>query len=88
VKSAAGAGDACTVADMSVRAKFKVESVTAFEGGNSKVTLRPVTSGSEENKTFYKWTPSGSIELSAINETAAAEFTPGAEFYVDFTKTP
>ncbi|AOY88635.1 hypothetical protein BKP64_10895 [Marinobacter salinus] len=70
---------------MSVRAKFKVESVTKFDNGNS-VKLSPVTSGSEENESFFHYTPFGTIEIGTINENAAADFTPGAEFYVDFTK--
>lgn len=71
---------------MSVRAKFKVISITHFDGGSSSVKLTPVSSGSEENRQFYKWTPGGSIELSTINETAVAQFVVGAEVYVDFTK--
>ncbi len=70
---------------MSVRAKFRVESVTKFENGNS-VKLTPVTSGSEENESFFHYTPFGTIEIGTINEGAASQFTPGAEFYVDFTK--
>jgi len=71
---------------MKVRAKFKVESVTKMSGGSNSIRLHPVMSGSEENKAFYKWTPGGSIELSTINDEAAAQFAPGLEFYVDFTK--
>jgi hypothetical protein len=70
---------------MSVRAKFRVTSVTQFENTSSKVTLQPVTNGSKENEQFYKWTPGGSIELSTINAEAAAQFVPGKEFYIDFT---
>jgi hypothetical protein len=70
---------------MSVRAKFKVECVTKFKDSSS-VRLCPVMSGSDENKAFYKWTPGGSIELNTINDEAAAQFAPGAEFYVDLTK--
>lgn len=69
----------------SVRAKFKVISVTTVEGGLSSVKLQPVTSGSDENKEFFKYTPSGSIDLSTINAAAASQFVPGAEMYVDFT---
>ncbi len=69
---------------MSVRAKFKVESVLQTQNGHS-VQLQPVTTGSEENKTFYKYTPGGKIELSTVNVAAAEQFVPGKEFYVDFT---
>lgn len=67
------------------RAKFKVTEVIERDGGSLEVKLLPVTSGSPENENFYKWTPSGSISLSTINEEAAKQFKPGKEFYVDFT---
>lgn len=70
---------------MSVRAKFKVATVTESEGGVKTVKLHPVSSGSPENAEFFKWTPSGSIELGTINPAAAEQFKPGDQFYVDFT---
>jgi hypothetical protein len=57
-----------------------------MENDASKITLSPVTSGSDENKAFYKWTPGGSIELSTVNTEASKQFDPGKEFYVDFTE--
>jgi hypothetical protein len=69
---------------MAVRAKFRVTSITSYEGGSTAVKLVPVVSGSEENKRFYKYTPGGHIELSTINEEAAAQFAVGKEFYIDF----
>lgn len=74
---------------MSVRAKFKVVSIkrTQFmDGPGSVVELSPVVSGSAENKEFYKWTPSGRIELGTINESAAEQFEIGKDYYVDFSK--
>lgn len=71
---------------MSVRAKFKVDSVE-HTADSATVKLTPVVSGSEENKTFYKWTPSGLIMLATINKEAAKQFEPGKEYYVDFTPT-
>lgn len=70
---------------MTVRAKFKVNEIVDRGQNGSVIRLQPVTSGSEENKLFYKYTPSGNIELSTINEDAAKQFKVGAEFYVDFT---
>jgi hypothetical protein len=72
---------------MSVRAKFKVHSVTEREGGLKEVKLDAVTNGSPENASFFKWTPSGSISLGTLSPAAAGEFSPGKEFYVDFTAT-
>lgn len=69
-----------------VRAKFKVVSVTEGEGGLKTVELHAVTSGSPENEKFFKWTPSASIKLSTINQDAADQFKPGLQFYVDFTQ--
>lgn len=70
---------------MTVRAKFKVTSITETEGGNKQIKLQPVTSGSPENAEFFKWTPYGSIDMGTVNPAAAEQFKPGAEFYVDFT---
>lgn len=70
----------------SVRAKFKVASVTEQEGGLKTATLHPVTTGSPENEQFFKWTPSGQIQLGTINPKAAEKFVPGKQFYVDFVE--
>lgn len=70
---------------MSVRAKFKVTAVTQTESGNT-VQLNPVTTGSEENKKFFRYTPAGRIELSIMNDEAAKQFEVGKEYYIDFTK--
>lgn len=67
-----------------VRAKFQVYEVAKTLSGH-KVVLQPVTSGSEENKEFFKWTPSGKIELYCINDKAVEQFEVGKEYYVDFT---
>ncbi len=69
---------------MSVRAKFRVEEI-AKNIYATRIKLGPVTSGSEENKAFFKATPVGSIEIGTVNDEAASQFTVGAEFYIDFT---
>jgi hypothetical protein len=68
-----------------VRAKFYVESVTPYTDDATTVLLRAVTSGSEENKSFWKYTPSGTIQMTISNPNAAAEFEDGQEYYIDFT---
>ena len=70
---------------MSVRAKFKVYSVTKRQDAWD-VNLQAVSSGSKENESFWRWTPAGEIRLSTINPGAVEQFEPGAEFYIDFTK--
>lgn len=79
---------------MSVRAKFYVGEKTvrsnhphpnADNQPMEVVTLYPVNGNSEENASFFKWTPSGKIELGVLNPEAAKQFEPGKEYYVDFT---
>ena len=71
---------------MTVRAKFKVESVklNGIDGGIVKLT--PVMSGSPENESFFRRSPWGSIEIETINMAAINQFEQGAEFYVDFIR--
>lgn len=74
---------------MSVRAKFRVHSVTknvSNEETAFNVMLYPVTADTEENKQYWKWTPNGQIQLTTINAKAAEQFEVGKEYYVDFTK--
>ena len=67
---------------MAVTAKFVCEFVQDF-GQQKNVALRPVTSGSEENKNFSAYTPNGRLELTIDKSTPAADyFTPRAEYYL------
>lgn len=71
-----------------VRAKFAVNQVSKGLYGHS-VRLMPVTSGSAEDRAFFKATPAGQIELSGITEDVVGLFgEPGEKFYVDFTPVP
>lgn len=70
---------------MSVRAKFLCTDITKGDDGSGPVKLLPVTTGSAENETFYKYTPSGRIEMSTVNAAALSQFEAGKEYYVDFT---
>ena len=77
---------------MAVRAKFTVDKIDKrlqWAGKSGEVVqtihLRPVSDGSEENKSFYASTPSGRIELGTVNAAAAEEFKLGEEYYVEFT---
>lgn len=71
---------------MSVRAKMRCENVeSSADGIGGTVTLRPVVDGSPENKEFYRYTPSGQLVLSTINDAALVQFEEGKEFYVDVT---
>lgn len=65
-------------------AKFKVGSVTDFGNNNNEVNLSPVTSGSEENKSFSQYTPSAAIQMHITNPAAIGFFKSGKEYYVEF----
>jgi hypothetical protein len=69
-----------------VRCKFKVTSKTLREGGNTDINLFPVSSGSEENKTFWKYTPSGQFNFSCVNEEAVKQLEVGKEYYIDISE--
>lgn len=75
-----------------VRAKFRVESkidnIIDQSKEGKKITMRPVydSNPESENGKFFKLTPGGVVELSTVNEEAAAQFEVGDEFFVDFTK--
>lgn len=66
---------------MSVRAKFRV-----LSKGSNNVSLEVVHSGSEENEQFWRYTPSGLIQMGIDNKEALEQFERGQEYYVDFTK--
>ena len=38
-----------------------------------------------ENTKFFKWSPSGSIQLGTVNRAVWEKLKLGAEYYVDFT---
>lgn len=70
-----------------ILAKFKVGSVTDFGNDNHNVKMSPVTSGSEENKSFSMYTPSGSIEMHITNPAVIGFFKAGEEYYVEFKES-
>lgn len=69
---------------MTVKCKFECESKTENTGG-FQISLKPVTHGSPENESFFKWTPYGKMEIGTINEEAAKQFIPGKEYFIDIT---
>lgn len=74
-----------------VRAKFRVDSYETRLAGAvgteelRSVRLSAVVTGSEENKSFFRWTPNGKIEMGILNPEAWKQLPLGAEVYVDFT---
>lgn len=72
-----------------MRAKFKCNAVTERADGFKTAVLNPVTNGSEENESFSKYTPSGQLTIEIDPGTPAVDFfTPGKEYYLDFTAAP
>lgn len=67
-----------------VRAKFVCRSVNV-DGDQAQISLEAVADGSEENKSFFRWTPYGEIKLAVVNAKAAEQFKEGQSYYVDFT---
>lgn len=49
------------------------------------IVFSAVTSGSEENKEFFKFTPGGTFQFYTVNKTAAEQFELGKEYYMDFS---
>lgn len=72
---------------MAVRAKFYVQSVKYTASDSAVIEMSPVCRG-EDNKEWSKYTPSGLLSMTIKNELATAQFTPGNEFYLDFTPAP
>ena len=79
---------------MTVRAKFYVSEVKQSKnnyGGTdgellTTIKLMPVTGNNEENKQFFRWTPSGSIDLGTVSPDVVKQFRIGDEFYIDFIR--
>ena len=72
---------------MTTRCKFQCQSVKKMKAYNSpsyvyEASFSAVASESEENKHFFEFTPSGSIQLRSYKEDV---FEVGQEYYVDFT---
>lgn len=74
---------------VTVRAKFMCVSRTQRKGWGGHewfwdYKFQAVTDGSEENKSFFASTPSGNLDLTAVNGDL---FVPGNSYYLDFTIT-
>lgn len=78
---------------MSIRAKFRVESIedSADVDGrvfSRRITLRAVYSDdpAHENRAFWQATPTGFLDMSITNPAAFEQFERGAEYYIDFER--
>lgn len=75
-----------------MRAKMRVTSVTIHNESFEELKFSAVAKndgypedGSDENNTFARWTPTADLTMSITNSALIGKFTPGQEFYVDFT---
>lgn len=70
-----------------VRAKFVCNGIQDNPQNEQKqVSFIPVIGESDENKSFSKYTPAGSVFLSISYETEASNFfEEGKEYYLDFS---
>lgn len=68
------------------RCKFQCQSVTKAKYGEKLLytaEFQAVYAGSEENKKFFEWTPSGTLRLGVYKEDL---FEPGKEYYLDISE--
>lgn len=67
-----------------MRAKFILETLNRDTDDNGELTFRAVTNGSEENDKFFKYTPSGTIQMGVVNKDVLDMLEEGASYYVEF----
>lgn len=71
--------------DKMVRCKFVCTAKNEEPDGSASITLNAVCDGSEENKTFFKYTPGGYLSFSTINPEAAKQIEQDKEYYIDIS---
>lgn len=67
------------------RVRMRVVQVTSPETGSNTYLLTAVTAESAENTAFFKAGANAQLNLGAVAPAIDAMFTPGSEFFVDFT---
>jgi len=78
---------------MNVRCKMRVVNIIKMTsnygtGPQYSDTVKLSAVSGEENKTWSKYTPSGSVELTITNPETFDQFKIGEFFFVDFTAAP
>ena len=76
-----------------MRAKMRISSVYKQFEGQEILYFDAVgrsdnypEDGSDENNTYAKFTPAGSLLLTVVNPALLGMFEVGEEYYLDFTK--
>lgn len=73
---------------MSVRAKFRLTSITEHHWNPTSRTLRfqaEYDQSIPEDRRFYDATPTGSFEMLCNNPSATGQFEIGKAYYIDLT---
>ena len=71
---------------MTVRAKFQCHNIQKSpDNSTATINLLAVTTGSTENESWSKYTPSGQLQMLISNPAAIEQFESGKEYYIDIT---
>lgn len=76
-----------TATNATVRAKMKCLSAAIPTGGDTEM-VKLFAVCDDENKTWAKYTPGGSLELSINNPAAQGRFKVGEHYFVDISPAP
>lgn len=78
---------------VAMRAKMRLNSVNGEYQGYEALSFSAVAKsepygddGYDENNTYAKFSPSGSLSLTVANPNLLGKFKAGEEYYLDFTK--
>lgn len=68
-----------------MRAKYKVDSVTTTDSKSEIIKLSAVTNGTKDDNTFHQYTPYGNMDITITNPELLGTIKPGQKYYLDFT---
>jgi len=68
---------------MAVKAKFSVVSITDHGNDNKQVKFAAAIAG-EDNKSWAKYTPQGSLDMMISNPDASSQFEVGKSYFLTF----
>lgn len=76
---------------VAMRAKMKLSNIDRTYSGQEVLSFHPVAAakygedGSDENNTYARFSPAGSLSLTVANPALLGKFHKGEEYYLDFT---
>lgn len=77
---------------MNMRAKLKLVAIEKTETSET-LHFRAVSKkegypndGRDENNSYALWTPQADLKMVITNPALSGKFSPGEEFYIDFTQ--